>query len=101
CSTPRVSSTSSFDAMIPDTRRQLTRFWINAFLVCIPLIAAVGSFVVFDPFQVVWPREDFYVNCRVEPNRDWVSMQVYLRNVAREGYDSFIFGSSRSGAFST
>ena len=82
-------------------KRQLAKFFIKSALVLLPVISAVASFVALDPFQVIWPRNDFYVNCRVEPNRDWVSMQIYMRNAAREGYNSFIFGSSRSGAFST
>jgi hypothetical protein len=65
-----------------------------------PLIAVAISYFVFDPFKVLYAYDDYYEE-HVELDRDVVSSQIYLRNRTTIGYDSFIFGSSRSLAFRT
>ena len=78
-----------------DLRKFLWRFTALS----LPLLLVTGSYVIWDPFRVLWPREfgDYYdAAAPVELNRDFVSLEMLTRNHASEKYDSFIFGSSRS-----
>ena len=60
-------------------------------------------YVVTDPFKVLFHYEDYYVDngegYYINTNRSYVSTQMYIQNKDRYNYDSFIFGSSRSGYY--
>ena len=64
-----------------------------------PLLFLCVTYVMLDPFQVLYPRDYFYKHCHVEPDRDYVTTEVFLKNSRTIPYDSFIFGNSRSLAF--
>ncbi len=78
--------------------KELRLFVAKAALLLLPFTLILGSYVVCDPFKVIRSHPDFY---RVDeqfvmPNRDYASTELFLRNYPVYGYDSFIFGSSRS-----
>ncbi len=64
-----------------------------------PILLVVSSYFILDPFRVLYRYGRYYEGCFIEPNRDYVSTQVYLQNRPSRTYDSFIFGSSKSQAF--
>lgn len=69
------------------------------FLLAIPLLTVVALYVVCDPFKVLWPHDfgNYYDQAApVEVNRDYASLEIFLRNNPEQRYDSFILGSSRS-----
>lgn len=79
---------------------------INKFLkiiiiFCFPFILLLGSYFVFDPFKVLFEYDNYYDNFFVEPNRDFVSVEKYLKYNDTINYKSFIFGSSRLMAWRT
>lgn len=68
-------------------------------LMCTPLIAMWVVYVVLDPFKVVRHHDEFYpdeVVGGVSLNPGYVSCSVYDRQAETYGYDSFVFGNSRS-----
>lgn len=69
-------------------------------LFCIPFALIVLSYVVFDPFKVVRSYA-YYPTEHVILNRDYVSTEMYLKNVEAQQYNAFIFGSSRTLAYKT
>jgi hypothetical protein len=65
------------------------------------LVLLIASYLCCDPFRVIYSYQDLAQSREVATNRDYVSTEIYLRQHDRYCYDSFIFGSSRSLAFST
>ena len=59
------------------------------------LLIVVGSFYWYDPFKIINHYDEFYLS-EVELSRDYIGTEIYLRQ--KDMYDSFIFGSSRSGS---
>jgi hypothetical protein len=82
-------------------RGDLLRFAGKAFLLGLPLLVCLGVIVLDDPFKVIWPHEfgDYYNDQPFELNRDYVSTELLLKHYRQEGYDTFIFGSSRSFSY--
>lgn len=69
-------------------------------LLCLPLVIMVLAYVIIDPFKVVWHYDSYYKPDEiVELNREYVSAMHYKNHLKEYGYDSFIFGNSRSRAF--
>ncbi len=64
----------------------------------IPLLIITLGYLYYDPFKVVKSYND-YSYPHVIPNRDFISTEMFLKNQAKEKYNSFIFGSSRTLAF--
>ena len=65
---------------------------------CIPVIILVGVYVWGDPFKVIHSY-DIYLSDYIMLSRGYVSTKVFLKNNKDYHYNSFIFGSSRSTAF--
>jgi hypothetical protein len=63
-----------------------------------PMVLSLVGYLVADPFCVLH-RRLYAPGFPVAINRDYASTELYLRQHAEQGYDSFIFGSSRSTAF--
>jgi hypothetical protein len=59
------------------------------------------SYFFFDPFKVLYDYDDYYEDYFIEPNRDFVSVEKYLKYKDTINYKSFIFGSSRLMAWRT
>ena len=81
----------------------MKRFLRFCFLFALPFIVLLLPYFIADPFKVLYhydnyyedKGEDYYINT----NRSFVSTRMYIQNKDRFRYDSFIFGSSRSGYF--
>jgi hypothetical protein len=59
----------------------------------------IGVYIWTDPFKVIY-NYDIYLSDYVMLRRGFVSTEVFLKNNKSHHFDSFIFGSSRSLAFS-
>ena len=81
----------------------MKRFLKYLLLFILPFVILFLPFVVTDPFKVLFHYEDYYVDngkgYYINTNRSYVSTQMYIQNKDRYNYDSFIFGSSRSGYY--
>jgi hypothetical protein len=64
----------------------------------IPLLILTLGYLYYDPFKVVKSYND-YSHSAVVLNRDFTSTEMFLKNQAKEKYNSFVFGSSRTLAF--
>jgi hypothetical protein len=81
--------------------KPVTRFFLKLGILALPLAVALLGYVICDPFMVLRSYRSYNADHGVELNRDFVSTQVYLNQAEAYGYDSFIFGNSRSLAFLT
>lgn len=78
----------------------MKQYLLKLLLFLSPLLLIVGTYVVFDPFKVIWHYDNYYANLReVVINRGYVSTQVFDNQNDTCHYDSFIFGNSTSLAF--
>jgi hypothetical protein len=59
----------------------------------------IGVYLVFDPFEVVYPYKSHYNDPNIPYNWDYNQVEMLIRNYDTRKYDSFIFGNSRSMAF--
>lgn len=80
----------------------MKRFLVVIVLFCVPFIIILVPYLITDPFKVLYHYDVYaetgkpmYVNI----NRSYVSTQMYRQNKDKYHYDSFIFGSSRSGYY--
>lgn len=80
-------------------RGQVWPFFFRVAVLGLPAAAMLVFYVVTDPFRVLRSYDDYYTDNPITTNRDWVSTTLYQRAVERSGYDAFVFGSSRSLAF--
>ncbi len=64
-----------------------------------PILILVISFLILDVFKLFGTYANYYKNSFITLNRDFVSTQTYEKYRESEGFNSFIFGSSRSQAF--
>ncbi len=64
----------------------------------LPFLIITPGYFYYDPFKVLRPHND-YSFPHVITNRDYVSTEMFLKHFPKEQYNSFIFGSSRTGAF--
>ena len=77
----------------------MKKFIIATLLFLMPFYIPILTYVVFDPFMVVWKYDSFYnMNNKVwiDLDKDYVSTTTFDKQYKEEGYNSFIFGSSRS-----
>lgn len=79
----------------------MKRFIKRTILFFLPLAAIFATYIIFDPFRVLYPYTDYYKNTAVTLNRDYISTEIFLKNRVLHKYNAFIFGSSRTGAFRT
>lgn len=71
----------------------------KALLLSAPFWALALSYLVFDPFWVLYRYPTFPDHLITIPNRDYISTQMYLNTCRQRPYRSFILGNSRSLAF--
>jgi len=65
----------------------------------IPFIISLGFYIWTDPFKVIWKYESYFDSEKLNVitlNKDFVSTQNWLNHYPQFGYDSYIFGNSRS-----
>ena len=77
----------------------MKRFAVRFAVFLLPLWMVLAVYLRYDPFEVVYPRDRYYSDPRIAYNRESQSTNIFLANHGKVGYDSFIFGSSRSLAF--
>ena len=63
------------------------------------IIIIIINYVWLDPFKVLYNYSNFSYS-HVVPNRDYISTEIFKRNKNIYKYNSFVFGSSRTLAFS-
>ena len=64
----------------------------------IPIFVLAIIYLLIDPFKTLRPFSFQYFDTT---NRDYISSELFLRNNPSLHYNSFIFGSSRSGGFNS
>lgn len=64
----------------------------------LPFIIITPGYFYYDPFKVLRPHNNYSLPY-VITNRDYVSTEMFLKNFPKQQYNSFVFGSSRTGAF--
>lgn len=78
----------------------MKRFLLFCLLLCLPVLASLVVYVVIDPFKVIGKYENYYQPTDfVSVNRGYVSAMHFINTKDSRGYNSFIFGNSRSIAF--
>jgi len=77
----------------------ITRLIYFSLIAIVPLIVIFSIYCYYDPFKVLWHYNDY--SCPyVTPNRDYISTSMFINNYKKYKYNSFVFGSSRTLAFS-
>lgn len=61
----------------------------------VPGVLLILFYIISDPFKVLGDYDSWYDD-GIDPNRDFVSTEIFLKNYKRLHYDSFILGSSRT-----
>lgn len=80
--------------------RGVRRLLCNIFLLSLPFATIIGSsYLIFDPFRILYHYSAFDKPQVVPLNRDYISTQMYLNTYERRHYRSFILGNSRTIAF--
>jgi hypothetical protein len=83
-------------------KKSIVKFIIKLFFFCLPVILLLSFYVAADPFKVLYHYDNYYVSGNkpyVCLNQDYVSTETFITNYPNFEYDSFIFGSSRSGFY--
>ncbi len=93
---PTVTTTPAPSPQRPPLRG-VGKLLLRAFLLSLPFSTVVGSYLLLDPFQVLYHYDNYTV--QVIPNRDYVSTQTFVNNYPQRPYQSFILGNSRTLAF--
>ena len=65
-------------------------------LFCIPFLLILASYLVLDPFMVLYKYDDYNKNFFVQKNLDYTATEKFLKNSKTVIYDSYIFGGSTS-----
>lgn len=65
----------------------------------VPFLVLMAGYFYYDPFMVIRKYDDFS-HSAVLTNRDYISTESFVNKHERNQYNSFIFGSSRTLAFS-
>ncbi len=81
----------------------MKKFATYLFLFLLPLILIMLPFFIGDPFKILHHYDRYYpedgMPLYINNNRSYVSTRMYLQYKDSFHYNSFIFGSSRSGNF--
>src|SRR5687767_13137701 len=82
----------------------LKKLFSFALIASIPLLVLLAGYIYYDPFKVLKHYDEyayFQPGPHVIPNRDFINTAIYLNNGEKEKYNSFVFGSSRTSAFTS
>ncbi len=81
----------------------MKRFLLYCTIFVLPFVVVLLPYFITDPFKVLYHYDNYYEtsgkNYYINTNRSYVSTQMYIQNKDKYHYDSFIFGSSRSGNY--
>src|SRR5436190_12980594 len=68
----------------------------------IPLLILLIGYIYYDPFRVIKEYKNYSYSLPVPhviPNRDFINTAIFISNEKKLNYNSFVFGSSRTCAF--
>ncbi|KGO92528.1 hypothetical protein [Flavobacterium subsaxonicum] len=68
-----------------------------------PVLLVAGTYAWLDPFKVLWYYDSYYISgsqTGIPLNKEYVSTTNFENRYAKQQYNSFIFGSSRSMVYS-
>jgi hypothetical protein len=77
----------------------MLKLFRNILIILLPVIVMLTVYLVYDPFEVVYPAKVHSVDPCINCNWDYNETETLIRNYDERRYDSFIFGSSRSNVF--
>lgn len=80
----------------------MKRFLLILLLFALPFIILLLPFFIGDPFKSLYYYDTYYDQSEpmfINNNRGFVSTQMFIQNKDKYHFDSFIFGSSRSGFY--
>lgn len=81
----------------------MKRFLLYSALFLLPFVVVLLPYFITDPFMVLYHYDNYYdtggKEYYINTNRSYVSTMMYIQNKDKYHYDSFIFGSSRSGYY--
>ena len=82
----------------------MSRFFTRLFVFLAPFFLVLISYFVFDPFKILYDYgDDLFIQSGTLDgftlNRDVVATELFIKKKDDLGYDSIIFGNSRSTAF--
>lgn len=77
------------------------KFIIRLLIFGSPLWFLIVSYIVLDPFHVIYSYDAYGSNYLKTYNRNKISTETFLKNNQKYNFSSFVFGSSRSSAFLT
>ena len=81
----------------------MKRFLLYCAIFVLPFMVVLLPYFITDPFKVLYHYDNYYEtngkDYYINTNRSHVSTQMYIQNKDKYHYDSFIFGSSRSGYY--
>lgn len=81
----------------------MKRFLLYCAIFVLPFVVVLLPYFITDPFKVLYHYDNYYdtngKDYYINTNRSFVSTQMYIQNKDKYHYDSFIFGSSRSGYY--
>jgi hypothetical protein len=77
------------------------RIFLKIFLASLPVLAMLAFYLIADPFLILYDYDDFFLTGKrhLELNEDYVQVENYIKYSKKEKYDAYVFGSSRSAAF--
>lgn len=64
-----------------------------------PILSVILFYIIADPFEVIYKYSKHYNDPKIVYNRDYNSLDLLKNSLSVKEYDSFVFGSSRSLAF--
>ena len=81
----------------------MKKFLLYCAIFVLPFVVILLPYFITDPFKVLYHYDNYYdtngKDYYINTNRTFVSTQMYIQNKDKYHYDSFIFGSSRSGYY--
>lgn len=77
------------------------RIFFKIFLASIPVLVMLAFYLIADPFLILYDYDDFFLTGKrhLELNEDYVQVENYIKYSKKEKYNAYVFGSSRSAAF--
>lgn len=81
--------------------KKINKLFALLILISIPVLILIILYAVSDPFKVLYKYESYYKNNdrQIPLNRDFVTTEIFLHKFKNRNFDSFVFGDSRSLAF--
>lgn len=79
----------------------MKKFILNLFFFFLPFLIIIFTFIILDPFRIIYKYDDYSKDMHVISNRDFVSSEMFIKHNEKQQYNSFIFGASVTLAFRT